>query len=185
MRTFIAIDLDENIKNNISELLRKLDKGSKNIRWVKSQGMHMTLKFLGEVTKERICEVESVLKRISKEYHPFQLELMGTGAFPPGTKSPRILWIGVRQSESLIKIQSSLENELDKIHFPKEKRTYHPHLTLGRIKIPHHLGSILFILDQHREYEFGQMTVSRMTLFLSTLKPTGAEYTKLSEFPLG
>jgi 2'-5' RNA ligase len=185
MRTFIAIDLDEEIKKNISELLRKLDRGSKNIKWVKPQGMHLTLKFLGEVTKERICEVETVLKNIAKEYRPFPLDLMGTGVFPPGSQSPRILWLGVRQSDTLIEIQSSLENKLEKLHFPKEKRTYHPHLTLGRVKIPHHLESILSILDQHRENEFGHMTVSRLTLFLSTLKPTGAEYTKLSEFPLG
>ena len=185
MRTFIAIDLDEQIKNNISELIRKLDKGSQNIRWIKPHGMHLTLKFLGEVTQERIGDIESVLKRISKANRPFQIDLVGTGTFPPGTKSPRVLWVGVRRDESLIEIQSTLENELDKIRFPKEKRTYHPHLTLGRVKIPHHLESILSIVEEHREFEFGHMMVRRLTLFLSTLKPTGAEYTILSEFPLG
>jgi len=184
MRTFIAIDLDETIKNAISEFIRKLDRGDKNIRWIKPQGMHLTLKFLGDITKEKMAGIQTVLNKITKGHPPFQLNLEGTGTFPPGKKNPRVLWIGVKENRTLLEIQSRLENELEKLHFPREQRKYHPHLTLGRVKNPYHLESVLCILDKNKEKEFGDMTVSQITLFLSTLKPTGAEYTKLSEHTL-
>jgi 2'-5' RNA ligase len=77
-----------------------------------------------------------------------------------------------------------MENELHKIRFPKEKRKYHPHLTLGRVKGPQNLQTVMETLSQYKEAEFGKMTVNKMTLFKSTLKPTGAEYTIISEFYL-
>jgi 2'-5' RNA ligase len=184
MRTFIAIDLDKEIKNSISEFIRELDKGDRHIKWIKPQGMHLTLKFLGDITKEQTAGVESVLQMTAKGRNPFGLGFKGTGTFPPGKKFPRVLWIGVKENESLMDVQSRLENDLERLHYPKERREYHPHLTLGRVRVPYHLESILSILDKNREREFGDMIVARITLFLSTLKPTGAEYTKLAEFIL-
>lgn len=184
MRAFIAIDLDEKIKNNISEFIRKLDRGDKHIRWIKPHGMHLTLKFLGDITKEKMADVQSVLDKITKDHPSFQLNLEGTGTFPPGKKIPRVLWIGVKENKTLSEIQSRIENECEKLHFPKEQRKYHPHLTLGRVKNPYHLESALSLLDKNKEREFGGMTVDRIILFQSTLKPTGAEYTRLSEHTL-
>jgi 2'-5' RNA ligase len=184
MRTFIAIDLDEEIKKAISEFIQKLDRGDKHIRWIKPQGMHLTLKFLGDITKEKISDVESALSKTVKDHRPFQLSMKGTGTFPPGKKFPRVLWIGVEENNTLEEIQSRLESDLERLHYPREKRKYHPHLTLGRVKIPYHLESVLALLDKNKEREFGDMSVNRITLFLSTLKPTGAEYTKLSEYTL-
>jgi len=184
MRTFIAIDLDEEIKKAISEFIRKLDRGDKHIRWIKPQGMHLTLKFLGDITKEKLADVKSVLSKTAKDHRPFQLSVKGTGTFPPGKKLPRVLWIGVKEDQTLLEIQSRLESDLERFHFPKEQRKFHPHLTLGRVKNPYHIESVLAVLDKNKEREFGDMSVSRITLFLSTLKPTGAEYTKLSEHTL-
>jgi 2'-5' RNA ligase len=184
MRTFIAIDFDKEIKDTISALIQKWDTGDRNIRWVKTQGMHLTLKFLGDITEDRIKEVKSVLADISKDYPSFRLSLKGTGAFPPGARYPRVIWIGIEMTKTLQNIQTRLENELHKIQFPKEQRKFHPHLTLGRVKGTQNLGVILRSLDQHKETDFGEMTVNKITLFKSTLKPTGAEYTILSELYL-
>jgi 2'-5' RNA ligase len=185
MRTFIAIELDEKIKAAISEFIRKLDRGDRHIRWIKPQGMHLTLKFLGDITREKMTDVQSVLNKIAKGHPSFQLSLVGTGTFPPGRKFPRVLWIGVKENSTLLEIQSRLEQEFEKIHFPKEQRKFHPHLTLGRVKNPYNLESMLSILEKNKEREFGEMTVSYIKLFLSTLKPSGAEYTILSEHTLG
>ena len=146
--------------------------------------MHLTLKFLGEVSADKIEEVTSVLRGIVPDYAPFHLSFNGTGTFPPQAQIPRIIWIGIEKSETLQLIQTRVENELHKIHFPKENRKFHPHLTLGRVKGPQNLGKVLETLNQHKDTEFGKMTVDRITLFKSTLKPTGAEYTILSEFSL-
>jgi len=184
MRMFVAIELEKRIKDSVSALIKKLDKGDRNIRWVKPQGMHLTLKFLGDVSEDKIKEVKSVLGNIAKDYSPFQLHLKGTGTFPTEARIPRVAWIGIEKNEVLQRIQTRVENELHKIRFPKEKRKFHPHLTLGRIKGPQNLGVVIKTLKQYEEAEFGEMTVNRITLFKSTLKPTGAEYTILSEFYL-
>ncbi len=185
MRTFIAIELEENIKTNLSEFLKKLDMGTKGIRWVKSQGMHLTLKFLGEITEKKACQVRAVLDQSIKDYPPFSLSLKGTGAFPSRSKFPRVLWVGVDHNETLHKIQTRLENEMEKLHFPKEKREFHPHLTLGRIKKPQNLGPVLNLFQQQEKKDFGKMNVEKITFFQSILKPTGAEYSILSEHKLG
>lgn len=184
MRTFVAIELDKIIKDSLSALIRELDTAGRSIRWVKSHGMHLTLKFLGDISRDKITEVESVLGNIAKDYPAFPLSLAGTGTFPPGARVPRIVWVGIGESETLRMIQTRVENELQKIHFPREKRKYHPHLTLGRVRGPHNLETVLKTLSQYKEADFGGMTVNKITLFKSTLKPTGAEYTVLSEHRL-
>lgn len=181
MRTFIAIDLDENIKNIISELLLKLDKGNKNIRWVKRQSMHLTLKFLGEIPDGKISNIESVLKNISEKYGAFPLCLIGTGSFPPARKNPRVLWMGIEKNEILKKLQPHLETELEKIGFPRDSRKFHPHLTLGRVRAFFNLESTLSELEKHRDTNFGEMKVKKITFFKSTLKPSGAEYSVIFE----
>jgi len=184
MRIFIAIDLDNEIKKNLSLLILKLNKGNRNIKWVKNQGMHMTLKFLGEIKKEKVSEIESALLEVTKEYKSFPLRFKGTGTFPPGKKVPRVLWIGIERCEILKSLQSRLEEELEKLDFPKENREFHPHLTLGRVKTSFVLGPTLSEFEIHNNTDFGEMEVNKITLFMSTLKPTGAEYTVISEFEL-
>ena len=184
MRKFIAIELDNTIKDNVSALIQKLDTGDRNIRWIKPQGMHLTLKFLGEVSENKIIEVKSVLGSIAKDYSRFPLSLKGTGTFPPAARVPRVVWIGIEKNEFLQDIQDRMEKELHNIQFPKEKRKYHPHLTLGRVKGLQNIETVMETLNQYKKAEFGGMTVNKITLFKSTLKPTGAEYTILSEFHL-
>lgn len=182
MRTFIAINLSPEIKKTLSLLIDELDKGSRNIRWIRQEGMHLTLKFLGEIGRERVPEIEDVLIRISKNYEPFVLKFKGTGSFPLGKKNPRVLWVGIEEGETLRALQSQLEGELEKLGFPKERRKFHAHLTLGRVKSFFNLRETLSLLEKYRERNFGEMEAEKITFFQSILKPTGAEYSVLSEF---
>lgn len=186
MRTFIAIDLDNEIKNNLSQLISRLKKCSPNIniKWIKHQGMHLTLKFLGEIPTDKVSEVESSLRKVTEKHRHFSLKFKGTGTFPEGNKRPRILWLGIEDNETLKIFQSELESELEKIHFPRENRKFHPHLTLGRVKSYYGLSSTLSELTKDREKDFGKMIVRKITLFKSILKPSGAEYTIISEHEL-
>ena len=184
MRTFIAINLNEEIKERLYFFLLELKRVSQNIKWVKKEGMHLTLKFLGEIGEEKRMKIESVLKAISQKYSPFPLRLEGTGTFPTGKKNPRVIWVRIEGNQSLKSLQVELEDELEKLGFPKEKREFHPHLTLGRVKIPSYLGGVLSHLERERETCFGEMKVHKITFFQSILKPTGAEYKALSEFRL-
>jgi 2'-5' RNA ligase len=184
MRTFIAIDLNPDIKKALSLLVDELDKGHKNIRWVKHEGMHLTLKFLGEIDREKVPEIEKVLKTISEKYSSFSLKFKGTGSFPPGMKNPRVLWVGIEEEETLTALQAQLEGELEKLGFPKERRKFHAHLTLGRVKSLFNIRETLSLLERYRDRNFGEMKAEKISFIQSTLKPTGAEYTTLSEFEL-
>ncbi|MBS3818108.1 RNA 2',3'-cyclic phosphodiesterase [bacterium] len=184
MRTFIAIDLDEEIKKNLNQFIKKLDKGNPSIKWVKKNGMHLTLKFLGNVSPEKVTSIQSSLNKAAQEFSSFSLNLKGTGSFPPGKKIPRVLWVGIEEKEPVQSLQARIEEEMEKLHFPKEKRKFHSHLTLGRIKKKSNLDFVLREFHQYEEADFGKMKVEKLTFFQSTLKPSGAEYTVLSVHPL-
>lgn len=187
MRTFIAIDLSQEIKKVLSRLIEELDemdKEHKKIRWIKKEGMHLTIKFLGDIENEKISLIEKALKNISEKFEPFVLKLKGTGTFPPRSKNPRVLWIGIKEEETLKALQYQIEAELEKLSFPRESRKFHPHLTLGRVKVFSSLRQTLLLLEKYRERIFGEMKVEKITFFQSKLKPTGAEYSILSEFEL-
>jgi 2'-5' RNA ligase len=184
MRTFIAIDLDPEIKKTLSLLVDELDEGHRNIRWVKHQGMHLTLKFLGEIGREKVPEIENILRTISKRYGTFSLKFKGTGSFPPGMKNPRVLWVGIEEQETLAALQSQLEGELEKLGFPRERRKFHAHLTLGRVKSLSNIKETLSLLEKYRDRNFGEMKADKISFIQSILKPTGAEYNVLSEFEL-
>lgn len=184
MRTFIAIDLDQEIKDVLFRFIESLKRGGGQIRWVSKDAMHLTLKFLGEIGQEDKQKIEGILEAVVGNYGSFSLRLRGTGYFPPNRKDPRVIWAGTEEIPSLMALQANLEKELDKTEFPKEKRDYHPHLTLGRVRDPHRIQDTLALLEKEKETIFGEMSVKKITFFQSTLRPTGAEYTVLSEHNL-
>ena len=187
MRTFIAIDLRQELKNILLRLIEELDEMDKEhnkIRWIKKEGMHLTIKFLGNIENEKIPEIEKALKNILEKFESFVLRLKGTGTFPPGSKNPRVLWVGIEEEETLKALQYQIEAELEKLGFPRENRKFQPHLTLGRVKVFSNFRQTLLLLEKYRERIFGEMKVEKITFFQSKLKPTGAEYSILSEFEL-
>lgn len=184
MRTFIALELDKEIKDNLTQFIQKLNKGTKSIKWVKPEGMHLTLKFLGEISEEESSFIKSALNKISLEFRPFSLKFKGTGTFPPGKKIPRVLWVGLEKVEPLLSLQARVEKEMENLQFPREKRKFHPHLTLGRVKKRFNLQETLQEFNKYNQVDFGEMEVDRIVFYKSSLKPSGAEYTKLSEHEL-
>ena len=187
MRTFIAINLEPELKETLSQFieeLKRLDPARKSVRWVNQQAMHLTLKFLGEIDESQTAQIKKALEQISEGSRAFTMKISGTGYFPPDKRKPRVLWVGIEEEESLKILQSRLEEEMEKLGFPKENRKFHPHLTLGRVKIPSNLREIMLCLEQHGSRKFGEMEVRKVTFFKSVLKPTGAEYSVLSEFEL-
>lgn len=184
MRTFIAIKLDQDIKRGLSQLIEELRircTEGRGIKWVKPEGMHLTLKFLGEIEEDRLPHIETALKRISEQHTPFSLRVKGTGCFPPKSKVPRVLWVGIEEGGVLERLQIQIEEEMERIGFPKEHRRFHPHLTLGRVKVASNLGETLNLLEKYQDKTFGEMEVTHLTFYRSVLKPTGAEYSVLSE----
>jgi 2'-5' RNA ligase len=177
MRTFIAIELEAQIRENIKDIINHLkNKGRFKIRWIKSQGMHLTLKFLGEIAPQAVDDIQAALKNAMAPYTAFPLTVKGTGVFPPKSRRPRILWLGMIPNQELEKIQAAVEQAMEALGFPRETRKFRPHLTLGRVKAYDQIDIVLDELTKLQDEEFGTMRVDKITLFESTLKPSGAEY---------
>ncbi|MDH7511607.1 MAG: RNA 2',3'-cyclic phosphodiesterase [Clostridiales bacterium] len=184
MRAFIACDLDKPLKEKLGGLICQLRRRGGDIRWVRTEGMHLTLKFLGEIREETAEKVKSALGVLARRHKPFVLNFQGTGTFPPGRKA-RVLWVGIKDISDLRELQEDLEKEMERLGFLREKRGFQPHLTLGRVKSSHGLGPVIEEFQKEAATVFGETEVLRLTLFQSILKPTGAEYSILGEYPLG
>jgi 2'-5' RNA ligase len=185
MRTFIAVDLDPDIKASLSDLLRRLRwRGPKGISWVREAGMHITLKFLGEIDESRSGQVADVLKSAAQAVPAFPLAIRGTGTFPGAPRTPRVFWAGTDEPAAFGDLYARIEAGLAGLGFERESRPFHPHLTLGRVKNPSGIKDAIAELERANDAEFGSMTVRKLTLFQSTLKPDGAVYSVLEEAPL-
>jgi RNA 2',3'-cyclic 3'-phosphodiesterase len=184
VRAFIAIDLEPEIKETLQSLVRGLKTARADIRWASAEGMHLTLKFLGPIDESQSHRVEDILAGIAKHHAPFPLRLERTGAFP-GETSPRVLWVGFAADPELLAVQEEIEQALEAEGFEREKRGFTPHLTLGRVKGPDRVAKAMAELEKHNGESFGAMTVRKIALFESVLRPDGAEYRIVFEAGLG
>lgn len=184
MRTFIAVDLSPEIKSRLAELVGRLVPLGGDVKWVTRESMHLTLKFLGEIDEMKEAQVEDLLEGISARQAAFPLACRGTGSFPPGSRSPRVLWVGVQAGPALASLQEEIESGGERLGFERESRPFHPHLTLGRVKSSSGIARVLREFEEAKGTSFGEMTVRSVVFFQSRLRPSGAEYKVLREFPL-
>jgi 2'-5' RNA ligase len=183
MRVFVAIELDPGVKKTVGDFVQNIRRTGAAVKWINPGGMHLTLKFLGEVDPGTLRSIEEEIRKAASLSSKFPLVLEGTGSFPSGRR-PRVLWIGVRDEPALAALQASLEKGLGSLGFPPEERPFRPHLTVGRVKGPAGLAGAVEELEKSREVRFGEMAVEKLTLFQSILKPEGAVYRALAEFTL-
>jgi 2'-5' RNA ligase len=184
IRSFVAIELSPDTKAQIVKIQNELKASTADIRWVRTEGMHLTLKFLGGIQEEKIPEIADILTHCSDETGSFNLTIHSLGAFPNGT-NPKVIWIGVEdESGRLETLQQTIEKGLAAIGFKEEKRAFTPHLTLGRLKSPKGRREVGHLIEASRECDCGTSVVKEICLFKSDLKPSGAVYTKLKTFSL-
>jgi 2'-5' RNA ligase len=177
MRTFLAIEVPENVRKVIHDFVQKEAKKELPIKWVAFDNLHITLKFLGEIDEAMKEEIMPVIAEICEQRRPFRIELEGLGCFP-NSKNPRVIWVGVKQGgDELCAIAAGLERGLVRFGFKEEQR-FHPHLTVGRIKKFCKVEDILAKTVSTESFE-----VTSLMLFKSTLKPEGPIYTALENFP--
>lgn len=180
MRTFIAIDLSPEIKDNLVTLVNRLKPMGRNVKWVTKENYHLTLKFLGEISESEVAEVKNTLAEIASRHHSFNLLLKGAGSFPPGSSRMRIVWAGIAGEDELLSLEKEIETGLEKKGFPKEDRPFSPHLTIGRVKMPEKQEKLASELIKNNQLELGSMVVRELTFFQSILHPQGPEYRVIS-----
>ena len=190
MRAFIAVSIPDEIKRKLQEeidLLSDLLRGAP-VRWVRPEGIHLTLKFLGEISNNNLEKFHQALEREVKGNPFFTLRVGGFGCFP-NIRRPRVMWIGItEESGTLTRVQSAIEEKLVPLGIEKERRPFHPHLTLGRVRRNISMSELTQLQDVVKKFVVGQIghfEVSELHLIRSILRPSGAEYSSLGDYPLG
>jgi len=179
LRCFIAISLPYELKAKISGIQEKLKAAGADVSWTRPEGMHLTLKFFGEIEDKRIPKIEKALDAVVNGIPTFTLSVSGMGTFPD-MRRPRVIWIGLKEDGgNLLRLQKGVEEDLKKTGFPSEDRRFTPHITLGRIRSNKNTDKLLRLIEEEKVEELGSFDVSEVHLIKSELKPAGAEYTEL------
>lgn len=185
LRTFVAVEISEAIRSCAGEMIAALDGTAAEVKWVESHNLHLTLKFLGEVSQHDIPDICQAISNGTAKVEPFDLEIVGVGAFPSASR-PRTVWLGAREgADKMIVLHDRIEAELAELGFREEHRRFQTHLTIGRVR-----GAGLGIVDlgkriqQRADAPIGRMNVAKVTLFCSTLTPAGPIYEVLGTLRL-
>lgn len=185
MRTFIAIELDPALRRPLTRLLRESLPRDREVRWCTEHQLHVTLKFLGDVTDQQLARVCAAAAAASAQVAPFALRIKGLGCFP-APRNPRVLWCGVEDPTQSCRRWVELADPLfAELGFPPEQRAYTPHITLGRARSTEGGRVIQQVLQDVPPPETETMHVERITVFESRLLPTGAQYKPLATISLG
>jgi 2'-5' RNA ligase len=189
IRSFIAIELPEEARRGLARLRRKLERDEhKFVKWVDPGGIHLTLKFLGNVPSKRVTEITEAIGKAVPGNSPFRLEISGLGAFP-SLRQVRVFWVGVGgELDKLSRLQQGIDSALAALGFTTEERPFVPHLTLARIREGaspperRNFGELVCSATFEDKYP---VQVEAIKLMRSQLTPAGAVYTCLSVVRLG
>ncbi|MGD2134844.1 MAG: RNA 2',3'-cyclic phosphodiesterase [Gemmatimonadales bacterium] len=176
MRLFVAVNLPQDVRHALWEAVAPLRTRSFPVRWVASEGLHVTLKFLGEVPAEREPQVIAGLERAVGDTRPFSLVLSGFGAFP-SLRRPRVLWAGCESARPLELLQHGVEREMAELGFPLEGRPFRPHITIGRVRRGARARDLAGLDDAVAPLSFeAEVGVTSLDLMQSMLARAGATY---------
>jgi 2'-5' RNA ligase len=189
IRSFIAIELSEEAKEGLARLRKELERDEhKFVKWVDPGGIHLTLKFLGNIPSKRVTEITEAIKEAARGISPFHLEISGLGAFP-SLRQARVLWVGIGgEVDKLSRLQQNIDSTLAPRGFAKEERPFVPHLTLARIRqgaSPLERRSFGELVGSTTFEDKYPVEVEAVRLMRSQLTPAGAIYTCLSAVGLG
>jgi len=191
LRLFLALDLPPDINSEVERITARLQDLIRGVRWVKSDGVHLTLKFLGNVNECDIVRIDSALRPLCNREAPFNLTPDQLGFFPP-SRRPRVIWLGVKGDlKRLSELHAMLEKSCSSLGFEADKRLFSPHVTLGRVRHPQEMGSLEEVKKRFADInknikikDFGHFQINNLFLYSSELKRDGAVHTKLRAFPL-
>ena len=182
-RLFIAVPIHEKTRREIvhgifaDESVRRMP-----VRWIALQNLHLTVQFLGDIEEKRIPELKQVLNAVSVSSKPERFQFTGIGAFPD-TKAPRIIWLGIKNIEYLLKVQSEVTKALDAKGFPVDHKRFRPHLTLGRVRENAAItpDSFSYLKDLAGKVAISDSPLAMITLYESQLRTGGSIYTSIYE----
>ncbi|MFN8383260.1 MAG: RNA 2',3'-cyclic phosphodiesterase [Anaerolineales bacterium] len=183
LRAFIAIDLPDQLQDALEKQITRLRQplGDELVRWVPTQNMHLTLKFLGTISASHLEFLKQLITQTVESHAPFDMQINGIGSFP-NSKQARILWAGIHAPAELSSLQKSLEAGTTRLGYEAEERPFSPHLTLGRVRQnidQTGMQKIRTTLASIQLGNIGSARVDSIHLYKSELHSNGSVYTKL------
>ncbi|HJY80927.1 MAG TPA: RNA 2',3'-cyclic phosphodiesterase [Candidatus Binatia bacterium] len=182
IRAFIAVNLAAPVIEEIAKVRFALQEAKGDVRWTRSEGLHLTLKFLGDIARNQVEPILAAIREALHGQQPLYLVAQGLGAFP-NLRRPRVLWVGL-SGEGLPEMRRAIETALMPLDFPPEEREFTPHLTLGRVRSLRGWERLLAVVKAYEQVCFGESTVDQVILYQSELRPEGAVYSPLGAIPL-
>lgn len=188
LRAFIAVEIPPSIQQAIHSKTESLRRalGPELVRWVPCQNLHLTLKFLGDISAANVDMLANMLTTEAGRVPSFSMRVSGLGSFPT-PKRARVLWVGLHAPAGLAALQHGIESAAAKLGYETEERPFSPHLTIGRVRqqiSANEKESIRQALEQTHVGELGEAEISAVHLFKSDLNRDGAVYTRLFSAPL-
>lgn len=183
IRCFISVELPDEIKKNIDEKTKALRGSGADVKWVLAENLHITLKFLGKTPEARLPEIEDKLTEALSPHICFSTDLVSAGVFP-NVRHPRVIWIGLRDLDNMVRLKGDVEMALTAIGFEAEERQFKPHLTLGRVRSLRGRDALIRELDSLKGVAFGRIEVKNISIMKSELNPGGPEYFRLNDIAL-
>ena len=185
MRTFISIEIPENIKDNIEKSIGEMKLMLSPLKWVDKKNLHITLKFLGWVVDDKADEMISSVADAAKDFGSIKIDFAGLGVFPDA-KHPRVIWVGINKGNDRVndlagKIDARLVSEG---YRKEEEKEFSPHLTIGRIKEKIDAGPLNNFMDKNATTEFGGFTADHISVMKSTLMRSGPIYEEIEKIAL-
>lgn len=184
MRLFVAFDLPADVRRALDDLIARLKRQCREARWVRAEGMHLTLKFIGWIDPadaKKFDALRAALAAIRSD-GPVEMHFRGVGFFP-NARRPRVAWCGVEASPNLAEIVAEIERVLEPLGVPRENRKFVPHLTLARFDSHKGLDPLLRAADELETSDFGSARETEFYLYESILKRSGAEYRRVETYP--
>jgi 2'-5' RNA ligase len=194
MRLFVALDIDQAIRERIADFMNDLRPLAPAARWVTPDSLHVTLKFIGEVPEAKVPGIKQRLARVTAD--SFEVGFRGCGFFPTA-RSARVFWVGIEATRVLESLAAGVDDSLTVLGIKKEDRAYSPHLTLaragggsgapGRLRVDRENSIFERVQQKLQDMPspvFGTKAVTEFFLYQSQLSPKGARYTKLERFAL-
>lgn len=189
LRAFIALEIPAKVQNEIHEATSRIrSEIGALVRWVPAENLHLTLKFLGDISSTHVEFLTQMLRAEANSHRCFDMHFTGLGSFP-NPKRPRVIYIGIQAPVELNALQHAVESGAGKLGYRSEDRGFSPHLTLGRVKHASQMAAsdqqkIRHVLEQTQIDALGTARVDYIHLYKSDLKPTGSVYTKIFSAPL-
>lgn len=188
IRTFIAIEIPASIRSEMQKVIDPIKAAAPRIiRWVPVNNIHLTLKFLGEISPQTLNAITELIKSELHQHPPFSFTVGGLGAFP-NIHKPRALWIGLKANDALLRLQHGLDGQIARLGIPPEERPFSPHLTIGRVDPKAGQIEVLVLSELITKTNIGELGSARtnaITIFRSDLRPGGSIYSRLVVLPLG